>query len=177
MRATITAIALTVAAASLLAQNPRPSEVPSGPVTREGWWVRVNPANEADNISWRFGAARNRLEDAVPRQKATGAVSYAQGPVSALVRANFYGSVRYKPDLPENDETFGAKTLFDAEVGYQLTEALRLSIGAVNVFNTFPDQNTKAANLSSDRFIYNRNVSQFGWNGGFYYMNARVVLF
>jgi hypothetical protein len=61
MRATMTAIALTVAAASLLAQNPRPSEVPSGPVTREGWWVRVNPANEADNISWRFGAARNRL--------------------------------------------------------------------------------------------------------------------
>jgi iron complex outermembrane recepter protein len=125
-----------------------------------------------------FGrAARNRLEDAVPRQKATGAVTYTQGPVSGMVRANFYGSVRYKPDLPDNDEDFGAKTLFDAEVGYQLTDSLRISVGGTNLFNTFPDENTKDANLSSGRFIYNRNVSQFGFNGGFYYANVRVVLF
>jgi iron complex outermembrane recepter protein len=125
-----------------------------------------------------FGrAARNRLEDAVPRQKATGSVSYAQGPVSALVRANFYGNVRYRPDLPANDEDLGAKTLFDAEVGYQLTPSLRLSVGGNNVFNTFPDENTKEANISAGRFIYNRNVSQFGWNGGFYYANVRLVLF
>ncbi|HTV25672.1 MAG TPA: TonB-dependent receptor, partial [Polyangiaceae bacterium] len=125
-----------------------------------------------------FGrAARNRLEDAVPRQKAIGAVTYAQGPLSALVRANFYGSVRYRPDLPANDEDLGAKTLFDAEVGYQLTPSLRLSVGGINLFNTFPDENTKEANISAGRFVYNRNVSQFGWNGGFYYANLRLVLF
>jgi iron complex outermembrane receptor protein len=125
-----------------------------------------------------FGrAARNRLEDAVPRQKATAAVNYSQGPFGALVRANFYGKVYYKPDLPDNDEEFGAKTLFDAEAGYQLTAGLRLSVGAENVFNTYPDKNTKAANISSGRFIYSRNVSQFGWNGGFYYAKLRLMLF
>jgi iron complex outermembrane receptor protein len=125
-----------------------------------------------------FGrAARNRLEDAVPHQKATAAVTYTQGPLSALVRANFYGKVRYKPDLPDNDEDFGAKTLFDADVGYQLTDSLRLSIGGENVFNTFPDENKKAANTSFGRFAYNRNVSQFGWNGGFYYAKLRLVVF
>jgi iron complex outermembrane recepter protein len=125
-----------------------------------------------------FGrAARNRLEDAVPRQRGTASVNYAQGPFSALVRANFYGEVSYKPDLPENDETFGAKVLFDADLGYQLTDALRLGIGAENIFNTFPDKNEKAANQSSGRFIYNRNVSQFGWNGGFYYARVRLTAF
>ena len=125
-----------------------------------------------------FGrAARNRLEDAVPRQRATAAASYVHGPFSALVRANFYGAVKYKPDLPENDETFSAKTLFDADVGYQLTENLRLGVGGENVFNTFPDENKKPANLSSGRFIYNRNVSQFGWNGGFYYVRLRLTAF
>jgi iron complex outermembrane recepter protein len=125
-----------------------------------------------------FGrAARNRLEDAVPRQKGTAAVTYAQGPLTALVRANFYGKVNYKPDLPENDEVLGAKTLFDADVSYELTSSLRLSVGAENVFNTYPDKNTKPANTSFGRFVYNRNVSQFGWNGGFYYAKLRLMLF
>jgi iron complex outermembrane receptor protein len=135
-------------------------------------------ADPAALETYYFGrAARNRLEDAVPRQRATAAVNYAQGPLSAVVRANFYGKVKYKPDLPENDEEFGAKTLFDADVGYQLTPSLRLSVGAENVFNTFPDKNTKAANQSFGRFVYNRNVSQFGWNGGFYYARLRLLLF
>jgi iron complex outermembrane recepter protein len=125
-----------------------------------------------------FGrAARNRLEDAVPRQRGSASVNYVQGPLSALVRANFYGAVSYKPDLPDNDEKFGAKTLFDADLGYQLTDALRLGIGAENIFNTFPDENRKPANQSSGRFIYNRNVSQFGWNGGFYYARVRLTAF
>jgi iron complex outermembrane receptor protein len=125
-----------------------------------------------------FGrAARNRLEDAVPRQKATAAVNFTRGPLTAVVRANYYGGVKYKPDLPENDEEFGAKTLFDVDLGYELTPSLRLGIGAENVFNTFPDENTKPANLSSGRFIYSRNVSQFGWNGGFYYARLRLMLF
>jgi iron complex outermembrane receptor protein len=113
----------------------------------------------------------------VPRQKGTAAASYTQGPLDASVRANFYGKVKYKPDLPENDEEFGAKTLFDAEVGYELTPSLHLSVGAENIFNTFPDRNTKANNQSSGRFVYNRNVSQFGWNGGFYYAKLRLMLF
>jgi iron complex outermembrane receptor protein len=99
------------------------------------------------------------------------------GPFSALVRASYYGKVRYKPDLPENDETFGAKTLFDADVGYQLTAGLRIGVGAENIFDTFPDKNQKAANSSSERFNYNRNVSQFGWNGGFYYARVRLAAF
>jgi hypothetical protein len=31
------------------------------PITKDGWWIRVNPANEATNVSWRFGAEPNRL--------------------------------------------------------------------------------------------------------------------
>lgn len=47
------------------AQQPyRPNAIDaSAPVTKEGWWIRVNPANEANNLSWRFGAQRNRLTD------------------------------------------------------------------------------------------------------------------
>jgi iron complex outermembrane recepter protein len=121
--------------------------------------------------------ARNRVEDSIPHQRGTAAVRYTLGPISGLVRANYYGSVRYKPDLPVNDEFFAAKALFDLEVGYQLSKHLRLTVGADNVFNTFPDQNKKDANISLGRFIYNRNVSQFGWNGAFYYAKVQLVVF
>jgi hypothetical protein len=68
MRTVTKAIAIAVMTASLTAASPepqtqRPNAVPSAPVTREGWWIRVNPANQADNLSWRFGAARNRLSN------------------------------------------------------------------------------------------------------------------
>lgn len=121
--------------------------------------------------------ARNRVEDSIPHQRGTAAVRYTIGPISGLVRANYYGRVLYKPDLPANDEVFGAKALFDLEAGLQATKNLRLIVGADNVFNTFPDQNKKDANISLGRFIYNRNVSQIGWNGGFYYAKVQMILF
>jgi len=127
-------------------------------------------ADPAQLATYFFGRlAKGRLEEAVPRQKGYASVRYALGHLHALVRADYYGSVKFLADDPMNDEDFGAKTLFDIDVGYQLTKNLHLAVGADNVFNTFPDRQTKAANISSGRFIYSRNVSQFGQNGGFYY--------
>ncbi|HEY4177780.1 MAG TPA: TonB-dependent receptor [Kofleriaceae bacterium] len=121
--------------------------------------------------------AQNRLEDSVPHQKATIAGRYAISGLAALVRANYYGKVFYKPDDPTNDEEFGAKVLFDVDLGYQFNKNLLVSIGADNLFNTFPDRQVKAANISDGRFIYSRNVSQFGQNGGFYYAKLELTFF
>jgi iron complex outermembrane receptor protein len=74
-------------------------------------------------------------------------------------------------------QTFSPKTLFDADLGYQFTKNFQLTIGADNIFNTFPDQNTKPNNISLGRFIYNRNVTQFGLNGGFYYGKLELTFF
>ena len=72
MRTALAVMTATVAAASLATalsaapaapQVERPNAVPSAVVTRAGWWIRVNPANQADNVSWRFGAARNKLSN------------------------------------------------------------------------------------------------------------------
>ena len=121
--------------------------------------------------------ARNRLEDSVPRQKGTFAARYAVDKVSLLGRANYYGPVDFKPDNPDNDEHFGGKVLFDVDVGYQFTKNLLFRVGADNLLNTFPDRQTKAANISDGRLIYSRNVSQFGQNGGFYYGKLELTFF
>ncbi|MFQ5529936.1 MAG: hypothetical protein ACE5FP_06245, partial [Gemmatimonadota bacterium] len=84
-------------------------------------------------------------------------------------RGNFYGSIEYKPTNSANDETFSSKTLFDLDLAYQLSEGVRWSLGANNLFNTYPDQHTVPGNRSDERFVFSRRVTQFGSNGGFYY--------
>jgi len=113
----------------------------------------------------------------VPHQKGFAAARYTISGVSALVRADYYGKVSYKADDAANDETFGAKVLFDVDFGYQATKNIYFGVGADNLFNTFPDRQTKDANISFGRFIYSRNVSQFGMNGGFYYGKLQLTFF
>ncbi|MBA2540260.1 MAG: TonB-dependent receptor, partial [Deltaproteobacteria bacterium] len=135
-------------------------------------------ADPAQLETFFFGRlAKNRLEDSVPHQKGTFAARYALKQLSLLARANYYGRVRFKPDNADNDEVFGAKVLFDVDLGYQATKNMLFRIGADNVLNTFPDQQTKDANISSGRLIYSRNVSQFGQNGGFYYLKLELTFF
>ena len=48
----------------------------------------------------------NRLEDALPRQKASLGARYARGVWSIGARASYFGPVEYKPTNSDNDETF-----------------------------------------------------------------------
>ena len=121
--------------------------------------------------------ATNRLEDSVPHQKGTAGVRYSLKGLSALIRANYYGRVRYRADDGAADEVFGAKVLFDLDIGYQITKNVQFSVGADNLLNTFPDKVQKDVNSSFGRFVYSRNVSQFGENGGFYYGRLELTLF
>jgi iron complex outermembrane receptor protein len=117
--------------------------------------------------------AKNRLEDSLPHQRGTASVRYAFRGWSALVRGNYYGRIRYKSDPNAsggyNDELFGAKTLFDINLGIPITRRAHFTLGADNVFNTFPDKQKDPVNINLGRFQYSRFVSQFGMNGGFYF--------
>ena len=138
----------------------------------------------------------NRYEDALPRQRATASVRYKEGNVTLLGRARYFGDVWYRPNIvpdesPENimiaqqcaddfnelpclDENFAGKVIFDADVGVQRGK-WRFSVGANNLFNTFPDRQSKDSNVSNGRFVYSRRVSQFGINGGFYYLRMQFI--
>ncbi|HYT03844.1 MAG TPA: TonB-dependent receptor [Gemmatimonadales bacterium] len=120
---------------------------------------------------------RNRLEDALPRAKGSVTARYASGQFAGLARATYYGAIEYHhPTDPTLDEHFGAKTLFDVDLSYQLRGGVRLGVGGSNVFNTYPDPQVKAANVSFGRFVYSRRVTQFGMNGGFYYTRLQLTL-
>ncbi len=119
---------------------------------------------------------RNRLEDALPREKVSLTARYDLRGFDALGRFTYYGKVEYKPTNEDNDETFDAKGLFDLELGYDILQGVRWAIGAQNLFNTYPDQHEVLGNRDAERFIFSRRVTQFGSNGGFYYTKLQLNL-
>ena len=72
-----------------------------------------------------------------------------------------------------NQQVFGAKVVTDLSVGYQLLQGLRLSIGANNLLDVYPDESIPA-NQGSAQFLYSRRSQQFGFQGRFIF--ARLAL-
>ena len=62
--------------------------------------------------------------------------------------------------------------MFDLEGTYSVTERIRLSLGARNLFDEYPDKADPAIGDSCCGRIY-RSDSEVSWQGGFYY--AKVV--
>jgi iron complex outermembrane receptor protein len=122
-----------------------------------------------------------------PDWRATFTGQYSVGRVHALARGSYYGKFSSAQpgycDLCR--EPYGAKTLFDAEIGYRFA-SVDLSLGVRNLFDTYPDQPKSltivdGVNTSKD---YNNNfgvfpwaaASPFGYNGRYLYARAEMRL-
>jgi len=114
----------------------------------------------------------NAVEANRPDSRITVASTYTQGRVTAVGRVMYYG--KFKDGSLDGIETFGAKTLFDTEVGYRW-ENIKIAAGARNVFNVYPDQVTVEANTNNGTFIY-PGASPFGYNGRFIYARTELLL-
>jgi iron complex outermembrane receptor protein len=64
------------------------------------------------------------------------------------------------------DNVVEPKVIIDLEAGYKLTEGIKLSIGANNLFNTYPSKLKSASQVAGQLF---NAYSPYGISGGFYY--------
>ena len=135
---------------------------------------------------------RSRLEVSVPKSKINLSANYTTSKWGVLLRAVRFGEVSYVNAKDPNDsannlplaidQTFAAKWVTDLTVNYKFTKELGFSIGVNNVFDVYPDEayidprnnvnnrnnyTTSRDNTFNGRFLYSRNVQQFGFNGRF----------
>ena len=152
-------------------------------------------------------ASRVYLQEAIPRVKAnlTNSISYKK--FDFFLRNVYFGKVTDPNTADVNGDgrvegiiingqaveiehpIWGAKIITDLSVGFKITDAAKIVIGANNIFDIYPDMNlgTQTAirprlvsgainytaapstiDLSNaNQFIYSRNTSQFGQNGRF----------
>jgi iron complex outermembrane receptor protein len=96
---------------------------------------------------------------------------YSIGDWDWTLRANYYGSVAGEGFTPGFKQTWDGQTIFDTAIGYDITDDLRVSIGANNLLDTYPDKwdPVNAAPFPQLGFVYGWETLPFGINGGYYY--------
>lgn len=87
------------------------------------------------------------------------------------LRANYYGEVAGEGFTPGFKQTWDGATLFDAAIGWNISDKLRISIGGNNIFDTYPDKwdATNAFPFPQLGFTYGWETLPFGINGAYYY--------
>jgi len=117
------------------------------------------------------------FEEGTPSDKFGAQVNWGLDRFGATVRAVRYGEV-LSPDSAAtfatvaagtvpNDITLGAKTLVDVEGRFDITDHIRIALGAENLLDEYPDPNTPNANPTGTTSF--SNYSPFGRSGRFVY--------
>jgi iron complex outermembrane receptor protein len=113
----------------------------------------------------------NAIERNRPNTRASLTTNYSIGRFRAMGRGSYYGE--FWDGSSDGIEPFGAKTIFDAELGYRFN-GVAIALGSNNVFNTYPDQITVDANRNNGTFIY-PGSSPYGYNGRFVYVRSEIT--
>jgi iron complex outermembrane receptor protein len=75
-----------------------------------------------------------------PDSKWVGTLSYDQGPWNVFGALTRYGTWVFTSPTPSLTQTFGPEWVFNASISRKLTQNLRFTIGANNLFNQYPQQ-------------------------------------
>jgi iron complex outermembrane receptor protein len=119
-------------------------------------------------------AAQGNFTDAQPKDKEIFSTEYTRGNFTANVRITRYGKLTTIAATPNLDDTISAAGLVDVDLSYQLTEAVRVAIGANNLLNHYPDLVQPNNRGGANPFSYFNQTSPYGIGGGFYYAKVNV---
>ncbi|UXI66881.1 TonB-dependent receptor plug domain-containing protein [Tahibacter amnicola] len=109
---------------------------------------------------------RRFIEDGAPNTKATLTFDYAVGPWDAMFKIIHFGSQTLGSfSGPPVFLNYGAKTSADVSLSYAFTENTKLTLGAANIFDTFPDRQNP--DETDNGHVY--DSVQFGLNGTSYF--------
>lgn len=121
-------------------------------------------------------SSRIFLESSVPRQKGGLTLTYGISKFNFFVRNVYFGEVTEATNDPLTQQVYDSKVITDLSIGYKLTKSLRLSIGANNLLDVYPEKTLDIPTTGSNQFIYSRRVTQIGFNGRFLFGRLELSL-
>jgi iron complex outermembrane receptor protein len=146
-----------------LAGNFTRTEVTKVPVT-----AAVSALNPAPSLFDRLNVLS--LEQGQPRNKINAGANWKLGALGATLRATRYGKVLSPGTTAALDFTLQPKTVVDLEARYDLTKAVKLALGAENLFDVYPESVPVALNTTGNAPF--PNYAPFGRGGRFVYARA-----
>jgi len=121
-------------------------------------------------------ASRVYLENAVPNQKLNVTLNYAIRKWNFFLRNVYFGKVTEATATIANQQHYTPRWVTDLVLGYTLTKGIKLSAGANNLFDIYPDKIAIAANSNGGQFVYSRSAMQFGFNGRYLFGRVEINL-
>ena len=129
--------------------------------------IADNPSQlDGINIDRITRRTKGMITDADPKTKFTLAANWQYAKLDLNTRLSRYGSYIARSETAATDQTFDAKWIVDLDATYNLTDSLSLTLGADNVFNTYPEKSNIVDGLGEN---YYAQLSPFGLYGGYYY--------
>ncbi|MBL8537525.1 MAG: TonB-dependent receptor [Hyphomonadaceae bacterium] len=107
------------------------------------------------------------FEEGTPKDKYTFSTNWTLGRFGATLRATRYGEVLSPGTTAANDLVLDPRTLFDLEGRIDLTDHVRIALGADNITDEYPTETPAALNATSNTPF--SNYSPFGRSGRFVY--------
>ena len=125
--------------------------------------------------------ARALMEVAQPKSKLHLGLGLDINRFSVNIRTIRFGEISYRgidesPSELQRDQNYDARWMSNIYLSYRIGAGLKLTMGANNVFDAYPEKNNEVLQ-NFGRFPYNTAVTQFGFNGGYYYMGLVLNLF
>ncbi len=137
---------------------------------------------------------RGNIEESLARWRAVLAETYTNGMFDFTGRLNYFGKFTTWFDtvgIPAGADaaafralypapftkTFGSEVSFDAELGVTFAERHRFAVGVENLFNNYPDRETRNIYPSTGgagNGSQYADSSPLGYMGGFWYVRAQV---
>jgi iron complex outermembrane receptor protein len=117
------------------------------------------------------------LETAAPRYKAVVSATYSWSILTIDLHERFFGNAS-EYTTPDGGahyyvDSSGKAALTDLDVSVDVIKNLRFSVGAINLFNKYPQKNPTASLGSPGIAIY-PTFSPYGFNGGYWYAKAKL---
>jgi iron complex outermembrane recepter protein len=106
-----------------------------------------------------------QLEQQIPKSRGNIQWTHAVGRWSGFARVNYFGKLHEYYLALSLDTAMASETTVDVQVNFDATDSLRISLGAENMFDSFP---TKASTRTLFGNTYPVSAPN-GFDGGFYY--------
>ena len=128
------------------------------------------------------------LMTGTPTSKASFIINYKYRRWTAMLRNTYFGKITYldaSSDKQFNsftgkdeaaDQVFMPKTVTDLTLTYRFRSGLGLTVGSNNLLNVYPDKYSHSYNNDWGRFVYGNYMTQFGWNGAYYFGRISYIL-
>ncbi|MCM2311184.1 MAG: TonB-dependent receptor [Steroidobacteraceae bacterium] len=112
------------------------------------------------------------FEEGTPQDKYAAVVNWSLDRFGATARATRYGSVLDPGTTAALDVDLGAETLVDLEGRFNVTERIKVALGAENVFDEYPDAFPITRNTTGNTPF--SNYAPFGRSGRFIYGRVSI---